>query len=107
VRGPVFCACALGTPFLAFAIAPAGMIPAILYPDVRDMLQNYLAGLLTVAFVGMAVAPSAALGVTYYYLVRRDPCAAIAVAAAAGLVMGAAGVCLAGRAFKAFDPTGE
>jgi len=62
VRGPIFCACALGLPFLAFAVAPAAMIPAILYPEMRDMLQNYLSGMLAVLFVGMAVAPPAAVG---------------------------------------------
>ena len=107
VRGPIFCACALGLPFLAFAVAPAAMIPAILYPEMRDMLQNYLSGMLAVLFVGMAVAPPAAVGATYFFLLRRDLCSAIILACAASAVMGAAGVCVASRAFRAFDPSGE
>lgn len=106
-RGPVLLACAAGAPFLGFANIPAAMIPAILYPDTRDMAQNYISGMVGFVLTGIAVLPTVVLGSVLIFALQAPIYLTLLVLCLANLVVGAAGIALAGLAFRKFDPTSD
>lgn len=106
-RGPVLLACALAAPFVGFANVSAAVIPGLLYPDTRDVAQNYICGMVGFLLASVAILPTVVLGVTFLVALKTSPMAALAPVAVANLMVGAAGISIAGAIFRKFDPTSE
>lgn len=106
-RGPILACCTLTAPFVGFANIAAALIPAILYPDTRDVAQNYLCGLIGFLLASLALLPTVVLGILSYVVLKLTLVLTFAIVAAANLMVGSAGVAIAGAAFRKFDPTGE
>lgn len=106
-RGPVLIACALGAPFLGFANVSMTGIAGLLYPDNRDIAQNYLSGLISFLLVSLAVLPTIVLGAFCLYFLRTSLYMAVAVTAIANIAIGASGITISGLIFRKFDPTSD
>jgi hypothetical protein len=106
-RGPALIATALATPFVGFANVSAAFIPGLLYPDARDVAQNYICGMVGFLLASVAILPTVVLGVTLIVVLRASPMVALIPVAIANLLVGVAGVSIAGAIFRRFDPTSE
>jgi hypothetical protein len=96
-----------GAPFLGFVTIPAVLIPSILYPDSRDMVQNYLCGMFSMLFSGLSIAPAAVAAGLVLLRLHQPPGWALAAACAVMLATSAVGIGIAGIAYEKFEPTGE
>lgn len=99
--------CAIGSASLGFACVSATMIPALLYPDMRDQAQNFFCNLFGVMMVSVAIIPTIVLGAVLLWLVGVPYYVALVPICAANLVIGAAAVSISGAIFRRFDPTSE
>jgi hypothetical protein len=106
-RGELLIGCAAGAPFLSFAAISAVNITALVYPDLKDMAQNYLCGMTGFLLVSLATAPTAILAVVLHALAKMPIYAVVAIISAVNVVIGMAGISIAGGIFRRFDPTGE
>ncbi|MCE5200878.1 MAG: putative ABC exporter domain-containing protein [Armatimonadota bacterium] len=106
-RGPVLLSCIIGAPFLGFANISLTAIPGVLYPQNRDVAQNYISGLLSFFLVSLAVIPSVVLGVLCLIFFRTSYYTAALIISAANIAVGAAGVTISGLIFRRYDPTGD
>lgn len=99
--------CAIGSPFLGFACVSATVIPALMYPDTRDAAQNFFCNVIGFMLISFAIIPTIVLGVVLFGLVKAPYYVALAPMCAVNLLLGAAGVSIAGAIFRRFDPTGD
>ncbi len=105
-RGPILIGCAFSAPFVGFANISASLISALLYPDTRDMAQNYLCGMVGFLLASLALIPTVVLGVVFQ-LMEAPIALTCAVVAIANTIVGAAGVALAGALLHRFDPSSD
>lgn len=106
-RGELLLASAVCAPFIGFACVGAAMIPSLLYPDARDAAQNYIYNLVGFLLVSIALIPTIVLGIVLWWLLGVPQHAMLVAICAANLLVGAAGVSIAGSIFRRFDPTSE
>ena len=106
-RSQALIAYALGAPFLGFANVSLTSIAGLLYPDNRDIAQNYLSGLFSFLLVSIAVLPTIVLGAFCIYFLRTSLYTAAAVTAVANIGLGASGITISGLIFRKFDPTSD
>jgi len=106
-RGDLLVICTLASPFIGFACVSATIIPAILYPDTRDVAQNYICNLLGFALVSIAIIPTLVLGIMLLGIAGISYYLALMIICAVNVIVGAAGISIAGAVFGRFDPTNE
>jgi hypothetical protein len=94
-------------PFLGFAVVPAMIIPGIMYPNTRDILQNYISGMFSCLLVSVAVAPTVVLGVLLFFVFPNSKLLFVTAVCLSNIIMGVAGITLAGAVFRRYDPTSE
>lgn len=97
----------LASPCVGFATIPAVLIPSMLYPDTRDMIQNYLCGLVSVLLSGIAVLPGASMAIMLRVGLDKPLYYAVGAACAYFLFISAVGIAIAGAVYEKFEPTGE
>jgi hypothetical protein len=106
-RGQLLEACAIGSPFLGFACISATIIPALLYPDMRDSAQNFFSNLIGFMLISVAIVPTIVIGVVLIGLLKVQYYVALLPLCALNALMGAAGIAVSGAIFRRFDPTSE
>ena len=106
-RGPALTACAIGMPFLGFANIAAVSIASLIYPDMRDLSQNYLCGIFSFLLTLIASAPCVILGAVLHFALGVSIYPVLAAACAVNFLIGMAAVAIAGGLFRKFDPTSE
>ncbi len=106
-RGEMLLACLIGAPFLGFCTLPAMIIPSLLYPDTRDMMQNHFCGVVGFLLTALAAAPTVVLGAFFWFVIKIPVYTILTVICAANVIIGAAGISIAGAMFRKFDPTSE
>lgn len=107
VHKDMLLACVAIVPSLGFMNVSLAIISAILYPDLRDPAQSFLGGLIAFLLIGLAFVPCAVIGVSLVLFAGRSYLAAAAAASAANLLIGSAGIAVAGVLFRRYDPTSE
>lgn len=106
-RGPILWSCLIAAPSVGFATIPGALIASLMYPDAKDMAQNYLCGMLGFLLSSLAVIPTVVIGAASILLLHLPIYIAVALIFAANLLVGAAGISMAGVVFRKFDPTTE
>jgi len=106
-RGELLEACAVGSPFLGFACISATIIPALMYPDMRDSAQNFFSNLIGFMLISVAIVPTIVIGVVLIGLLKVSYYVALFPLCAVNALIGAAGVAVSGAIFRRFDPTSE
>lgn len=99
--------CSISAPFFAFANVSAMSISSILYPDMRDISQNYIFGMVGFLLIAIAALPTLVLGGILWGVFRLPWYITAACISVANIIVGAAGISIAGLLFRKFDPTGE
>ncbi len=100
-------ACALFTPFFAFALIPPLYIAALFYPNARDFVQNFLSVIVGLLFAAIAVTPTFALLLFNYVSLHLDMWPITLLLCSVDLVIGLGGAIIAGAVYDAFDPGAE
>ena len=83
------------------------IISAILYPDLRDPAQSFLGSLIAFLLIGLAFLPCAVIAVAIVLVANGSYLTAAAAASAANVLVGSAGIAVAGILFRRYDPTSE
>jgi len=99
--------CAIGSASLGFACVSATMIPALLYPDMRDQAQNFFCNLFGIMMVSVAIIPTIVLGAVLLALAGVSYYVALVPICVVNVIIGAAAVSISGAIFRRFDPTSE
>jgi hypothetical protein len=106
-RGELLYASSITAVFLLFSNTTAFMIAGLLYPNNKDIAQNYLCVIVGMIFSGIIFAPTVVIAFfTKWYLGLSITGSAAAVCLA-NVILGAAGVTLAGQIYRAYEPSGE
>ena len=106
-RGELLYASSITAVFLLFSNTTAFMIAGLLYPNNKDIAQNYLCVIVGMIFSGIIFAPTVVIAFfTKWYLDLSISQSAAAVCLA-NIILGAAGVTLAGQIYRAYEPSGE
>lgn len=106
-RGQTLLACLIGAPFLGFANVSFTGIAGLLYPDARDISQNYISGLLSFLLVSIAVIPTIVITIVCVYVIKTSYYVTAIAASIGNIALGAAGVTISGLIFRRYDPTCE
>ncbi len=106
-RNEILYASALGSPFLGFSCISATIIPALIYPDMRDSAQNFFCNLIGFMLISIVIVPTVMMGVVFFGVLDISLYLALIPLCAVNLLIGAAGVAVAGAIFRRFDPTSE
>lgn len=99
--------CALASPALGFACISATIIPALMYPDSKDSAQNFFCNFVGFALTSVAVLPTIAIGIVMLGLLDAPWYLTLAPIWVVNVIIGSAGIAVAGCIFRRFDPTGE
>lgn len=106
-RGDLLIACMIAVPFLGFANASVSAIPSLLYPDTSDQAQNYLSGLVSLFLISVAMIPTVVLGIVSLWLFKTSFFITAVLISISNIIIGAAGISIAGLIFRKFDPSGN
>lgn len=106
-RNEILYASAIGSPFLGFACISATIIPALMYPDMRDSAQNFFCNLIGFMLISIAVVPTVMMGVVFFGVMKVPLYVVLIPLCAVNALIGAAGVAVSGAIFRKFDPTSE
>lgn len=106
-RSSLLPACAIVAPFIGFACISATIIPALLYPDMKDATQNFTCNLIGFMLTSIAVVPTVVAGLFALVVIRTSVWVALVPICLINLIIGAAGVVVCGWIFRRFDPTSE
>lgn len=99
--------CVVGSLFLGFACISATIVPALLYPDTRDSMQNFLCNLVGMMLIPIAIIPTVVLGLVLIGLAGMPVYIALIPICVANAIVGAAGISISGAIFRKYDPTGD
>lgn len=99
--------CVMGSIFLGFACVSVSIIPALMYPDTRDSVQNLLCNLFGMMLISIAIIPTVVLGLVLLGLAGTSTLVALIPICVANIVIGLAGTSISGAIFRKFDPTCE
>jgi len=106
-RGELLFASSVTAVFLLFSNTTAFMIAGLLYPNNKDVAQNYLCVIVGMIFSSLIFVPTVIIALfTKWYLGLSITESAAAVCLA-NVILGAAGVTLAGQIYRAYEPSGE
>ena len=100
-------ACALVSVFLGFNCVSASIIPALLYPNMRDQAQNFFSQLIGLSLIMVALIPSVVLGVALGVLVDLPLYKIVIPICAVNFILGIASASVSGAIFRRFDPSGD
>lgn len=106
-RNHTVLAAVMGAPFVGFATIPAVLIPSIMYPDTKDMVQNYLCGMFSLLFSWFAVMPGVVAAALMVFALHQHMAVSLAVVCAVLLATSAVGIAIAALVYEKFEPTGE
>jgi len=101
--------CAIGAPFLGFACISMTVMPALMYPDMRDSAQNFFCNFIGFMLIAIPIVPTAVLGVVLFGLWNaiNYPYLAMVPLCLVNVLLGAGGIAISGAIFRKFDPTSE
>jgi len=107
VQGPELLAAALVVPFIVFGSVWTSILVGLLYPDSRDLAQNYV-GVIVTGLIGfIPLVPTVTVSIAMILFTDYAPYLTAAAVCAANLILGAGGVALVGLVYRRFDPTSE
>lgn len=106
-RNETLLAFMIGIPFVGFANVAAAAIPSLMYPDMKDVTQNYLCGMVSFLLTAFVIGPTIVLVVALWSWFELPILIIVIPVALLNLLLGAAGVSIAGGIFHSFDPTSE
>lgn len=100
---PMFVYAALALPFVAYASICAQLIAVVLYPNIQDLSQQYIGGLLSMLLSGVAMGPPAVIGLLFWYL-KLPLAIGAALAVFVSLAISGAGVAAGAVVYRRRDP---
>ena len=106
-RGELLFACVIASPFLGFVNTSVSIIPSILYPDSNDMTQNYLSGIIGFFLMSIVLIPTIIIGIFSVLVLKSSFYTTAALISAANIIIGAAGIAIAGLVYRKFDPSSD
>jgi hypothetical protein len=78
----------------------------VLYPNIQDVSQQYIGGLISMLLAGIALGPPIGLGVLFWYL-KLPLWLGIPLIIAVSLAIAIAGITAGAAIYRRHDPTDE
>jgi hypothetical protein len=102
----IFVYAALGLPFVAYSLVCSQLITAILYPNMQDLSQTYIGGLLGMMLSGIAIGPPVGIGILFWYL-KLPVWLGVPIMILVSLAIAVAGIAAGAAVYRRHDPTDE
>jgi hypothetical protein len=106
-RGELLYASTITAVFILFSNTTAFMIAGLLYPNNKDIAQNYLCVIVGMLLSGFVFVPTVIIAFFTKWYLELSITESAAAVCLANVILGAAGVTLAGQIFRAYEPSGE
>lgn len=106
-RNDIMFFCIIVSFSLAFVNVSAISIACLLYPDTKDMSQNYLTGIIGFVLIAIALLPTIILTAALHFLFDSPLSVMAYTIFAVNCIIGCANTAISGVIFSKFDPTSE